>query len=283
MEIDEVAPPVGIKSQAPVSSKPLPAPKATSPAPTKEAVSKVHKEALNPPPVKKRSRIVREMPPPSMAQIRSLVDGGQWQEAEEKLLKLLSKNPEDEEILLELAMIQIIDNKDPDAAKPYLERALAVNVQNETVLGELISIYEETESLGEGIEFLKSLAAEGQTSGPLSFGIGTSLLNVGRAEEAIDYLERASEQGGVQAGLVTEDLADAYLAARRIEDANALFTDLIEQGATHEDLKGFTLKIAFAHLENGDRGRAEEVLESWLKRHPDDLTAKNILKDFRDL
>ena len=50
-----------------------------------------------------------------LAQIVSLVDGGQWQQAELALQELLTQNPRHEMALVEMAMLQLIDKRDPEA------------------------------------------------------------------------------------------------------------------------------------------------------------------------
>ena len=93
----------------------------------------------------------------SIQAIISLVDGGNWQEAERKLRDYIKANPKDEGALVEMAMIQLIDKKDPAAAKPFLEKAVASNLNNSSILSELLAVYEETNTVEDGILFLKSL------------------------------------------------------------------------------------------------------------------------------
>ena len=233
------------------------------------------------PPSKNRAE-PQEAESPSFSQLKSMIDRGDWLDAEAILLKKLEKDPLNLEFLLELAMIQIIDKKEPEAAKPYLKTALSVNPENESIVSELVTLYEEGDNLAEGVDFFKGLVSGGEVSGPLSFGIGTSLLSMGRSEEAIEYLERASDLGGVQMSLVLDDLTDAYLDAGRIAEAADLFADLIQEGASHDEMKSFTMRLAHAHIEQGDQDQAEKILSDWLKRNPDDDFARKVLKDVQN-
>lgn len=74
-----------------------------------------------------RDREIATKPPTTELQrAMELVDQGHWEQAEPILLAELERDPKNEGVLLELAMIQILDKHEPQSAQPYLESAIRV-------------------------------------------------------------------------------------------------------------------------------------------------------------
>lgn len=237
----------------------------------------------------KAKRVYRPRPPivaeasdemaDSIQDMISLVDSGDWQTAEKKLLQYIQRHPNDESALVELAMIQLIDKKDAAAAKPYLERVVEGNLDNSSVLGELLAIYQETNTVDEGLKFLKGLKDKDTGSGVLDYGIGSSLLSNGRSEEAIDYLHKALDGSQVDLIIVKEDLADAYMESGRSDEAIHLFNELEEQIGSQDKRRTLIIKKASAMMDKGDEESAYQVLQEWLKDNPDDEFVQDVFRE----
>ena len=117
-------------------------------------------------------------------------------------------------------MIHLIDNRDTQAAVPYLERALKVNPKQRMVLAELVNAYSEGGRIDEGMEFLAKLQekAKGEDSSYISMGIGQMLLVDGRSDEATKHLDHAVE--GIKSNPdLLSNLGDTYSLVGESEKA----------------------------------------------------------------
>ncbi len=209
--------------------------------------------------------------------IVNLVDTGNWQLAEQKLLEVLAQNPNLESALIELAMIQILDKKDALAAKPYLERAVQLNPNNDSVIEELIAIYQDSHQVEAGLTFFKELAfSDLRENGAIDYGIASSLQNLGHSSEAIEYYHRASEQPGVDPEKLQHEMVDAYIDAGEPHEAIALLEEL----STHDDMsyenqREIRIKLASVYLSQGDQEEALVIMGDWVQEHPrDDFAAQ---------
>jgi uncharacterized protein HemY len=145
-----------------------------------------------------------------------LVDNSRPKDAQEILEKILKEYPNNELALTELGMIHLIDYKDPASAMDYLERAIKVNPSNRVVMSELIGVYEDLGQGDKGISKMQSIYEESENPN-LAQGIGESLQNQGRSQEAIPYLEKAaSEYRDFSSATV---LADAYSNSGQFDKA----------------------------------------------------------------
>ena len=73
------------------------------------------------------------------------IDKGNWQSGEKSLLKILAQDDENIEALRELAMLNLLDKKNPMAAKDYFQRAFSLDPNDTGVMNELLRLYEEVE------------------------------------------------------------------------------------------------------------------------------------------
>lgn len=209
-----------------------------------------------------------------------LVDNGQWQEAEQLLLAILAREPQNVQALLELAMINIIDKHDPQGAKPYLERALQVNPDNEAVVQELMGVYEQSQNWGEAYQFFSALQPkDGAGEAYIDYGKGSSLLAMGRSQEAIESLERAV-QNGYRDYSARESLATAYESSGRFDEAISEYEDIINTGSyKSEQVRIARIRMANAYINKGDLSTARGILEPMLSQDPRDRWVGNIIKD----
>ncbi|NRA68059.1 MAG: tetratricopeptide repeat protein [Pseudobacteriovorax sp.] len=215
-----------------------------------------------------------------------MIDDGEWQEAETLLLKHLDANPKDARALVELAMIQILDKKQPQEAIPLLERAVKAEPDNETILTELMAVYEDNQQIERGLEFLKEYNAQsGKETGVVDYGMGRSLLSLGRPEESIEYLARALEYPGdsVNREAVREDLFDAYIDSGRVYEAITVIEETPQENISEEHRRKNTMKLATAYMDAQEPEVARGIIEAWLESNPEDELALQILSDLETL
>jgi tetratricopeptide (TPR) repeat protein len=141
-----------------------------------------------------------------------MIDNGDIQAAVVKLEEILKKDPKNEQALVEMAMIQLLDLKQPGKAIDYLQRVVDVNPSNRIVMNELVSLYEEEGRSDEGLAYMQSIAEANPESGELAYGIGQMLAMQGRDEEAIPHLEKAS-RNDADNFRAQKELAEAYSRA----------------------------------------------------------------------
>jgi len=77
----------------------------------------------------------------SLAEAKRMIYDGNWAGAESKLLALIAASPNNAGALKELALVNLIEKKDPVAAVPFIKRFLKLNPNNDYMISELISAY----------------------------------------------------------------------------------------------------------------------------------------------
>lgn len=130
-----------------------------------------------------------------------MVNQNQAREAKNLLEKVLQDQPDNEEALVQLALVHIIDLKEEKLGQTYLERALKVNPENKAALSELVEIYA-TRKDPAGVNYLQSLYDKNPDNNNLAMGIGQILIQ-DQPTAAIPYLQKAGEPALI-------DLAEAY-------------------------------------------------------------------------
>jgi FimV-like protein len=145
---------------------------------------------------------------PDVMKAIALIDNGQVNEAVTALEAIVKKDPKNEQALVELAMIHLLDLKDPEQAIGYLQKAVVVAPANQVVMSELVSLYDEQQRLEDGVAFLQDVEKQQPGSPDVAYGLGQLLSLAGRDAESIPYLERAAQQGDPVRAY--RDLAEAY-------------------------------------------------------------------------
>lgn len=196
-----------------------------------------------------------------------LVDQGRWNEAENLLAAYLKQNPQNEAGLVEMAMIQMLDKQDSAAAKPYLEKALEINPQNEVVVHELLRVYQDTRSWDEGLSYLQSLPAE---SPYVNFGIGSVLFEMNRPVEAAEVLHRTVYEAGYQDYDARETLAEALYAAGRGDEALQEFGKIAEGPYKPIEVRAAKVRMASVLMERGQTEDARGLLQGLQEADPSD-------------
>lgn len=146
---------------------------------------------------------------PDVEKAIGLIDAGNTTAAVALLEEVLKKDPKNEQALVELAMVHLLDLKQPEAATGYLQRVVEVNPGNQIVLSELVSLYEEQGKIDQGLAFMTDIFAKNPESPDLSYGIGQMLTLQGRDQDAIGYFEKATQSSSNQVRAY-RDLGEAY-------------------------------------------------------------------------
>lgn len=207
------------------------------------------------------------LPPEPVQNAMKLVDQGRWSEAESLLAAYLKQNPQNEAGLVEMAMIQMLDKQDSAAARPYFEKALEINPQNEVVVHELLRVYQETRSWDEGLNYLRSLPSE---SPYVSFGVGTILFELNRPVEAAEVLQNTVYEAGYQDYDARETLAEALYAAGRGDEALQEFNKIIEGPYKPSEVRSAKTRMASVLLERGQTEEARNLLQALQEADPSD-------------
>lgn len=212
---------------------------------------------------------------PEIQRAINLVDAGNVSEATQVLDGVLKRDPKNEQALVEMAMIQLLDLKQTDAAVGYLQRVIEVNASNQIALSELVSLYEEQNKVEEGLSFMQDVAAKNPSSPELSHGVGQMLTLAGRDQEAIQYYERATASPEFQVRAY-RDLAEAYSKTGEPDKAIDSYGKAVhEQELEIEQKAAKGLPVQFAEerlaytkldmarqmLQTGDVEKAEQILE----------------------
>ncbi|MFW7379175.1 MAG: tetratricopeptide repeat protein [Oligoflexus sp.] len=214
-----------------------------------------------------------------MDQIIQLLDNGEWQQAEQLLIAHLEKHPQDERALVEMAMLQLIERRNPLVARDFLERALVVNPDNESAINELLVVYQETNNLDGGLQFLRQLSETHPDTAAIEYGLGNALLKSGRAEESLEYFQRAMSMTGFEDVFLQEQAASAYVEAGRFDEGVDLLRDVIAQETDQFRLKNLKIKLAAAYLNRNEREEALSILYDLQSQHPQDELVAQIIKD----
>ncbi len=214
-----------------------------------------------------------------------LIDKGNINDAVAALEAIVKRDPKNETALVELAMINLLDLKQPEQAINYLQKVAEVNPKNQVVMSELVSLYEEENRLDEGLTFLSELHQKDPANTPdIAYGIGEILTMSGRDGEAIPYLERAttSQENGVRAH---RELADAYARAGEGDRAIGAYDKaILAQDKEIQEKQQRGLPVSFAVerlnytkldkarelLRNGDTEKAQEIVDEVQGQMPND-------------
>lgn len=120
-----------------------------------------------------------------------MVDNGEVEEASDVLQQILYDEPENVNALLELSLIELLDRGRPQAALPYLIKALQADPANDHLLGEVAEIYIETSQYNEGMEFFSKLHQHVPDSAAISLRRAQLLFYKGDHRQALAVLTPA--------------------------------------------------------------------------------------------
>jgi tetratricopeptide (TPR) repeat protein len=156
-----------------------------------------------------------------------LIDSGKIAEGAKVLEEILAKDPRNDAALVELAMVQLLDFKQPDQALALMQRALEITPGNPVVISTVVSLFEEQGRSEEGLAYLKELNEKTPGHADLTYGMGQLLAISGKAQEAIPYMEKAAQSSVYQARAY-RDLAEVYANSGSPEKSLEYYDKAIE-------------------------------------------------------
>lgn len=220
---------------------------------------------------------------PEVLKAIALIDNGQTTEAVAALESIVKRDPKNEQALIELAMIHLLDMKAPDQAIHYLQKAVKIAPDNQIVISELVTLYDEQQRLDDGISFFQELDKQQAGLPIVAYGMGQLLALSGRDQDAIPYLEKAALQAdGTRA---YHDLAEAYSRLGDSEHAidaydralKALEQDLIHKRAQGQPSAYVEERLHYTKLDKArelirvnDLDAAQRLLDEVGQQLPDD-------------
>ena len=80
-------------------------------------------------------------------------------------------------------------------------------------------------------------------------------------------------------GKLEKELVDSFIDSGRPEDALHILENQDTQSYSYEEKREVQIKLAASYMELGQRDDAVDVLRDWLKKHPKDEFAKQVLDD----
>lgn len=199
---------------------------------------------------------------PDVQKAISLVDAGNVTDAITLLESVLKRDPKSEQALVEMAMIQLLDLKQPEQAVNYLQRVMEVNPENLVAMTELVSLYEEQGRIDEGLNFMVGVQASHPASPELAHGVGQMMTLAGRDQEAIAYYEKATQSPEYHVR-AHRDLAEAYSRTGDPEKAIDSYTKAIqsqEQEITEKAARGLPVQFAEERLAYTKMDMAREMI-----------------------
>lgn len=228
------------------------------------------------------------------------LDQGNLTEASQILEGVLKRDPSNERALVEMAMMQLLDLKQPELAVKYLQRAYDVNPSNMMVTNELVSLFEEQGKLEEGIQFFtEQVQKRAQTPGAseVAYGAGQMMMIAGRDQEALGYLQKAVEGEGAANTRAWNDLAEAY--SRLGDHAKAI--DSYQKSITaqqkliaDQQSKGFPMqyvaeRIGYTkmqlireYIKDGQKEQAQALMEEVKQLLPGDDSVATLQKQISE-
>lgn len=228
---------------------------------------------------------------PEVQKAIDLMEKGNTSEAVAALEAIVKRDPKNETALVELAMINLLDLKQPDQAINYLQRVAEINPHNQVVMSELVSLYEEENRLEDGLTFLQDVHSKDPQNTPdIAYGIGEILTMSGRDADALPYLERATQspENGVRAH---RELAEAYARNGDTEHALESYNKAIssqEKEIQDKQAKGLPvtfpvermnytkLDLARLQLNRGEVDKAQQLLDEVRAALPNDEVAQKL-------
>lgn len=215
---------------------------------------------------------------PNVQKAIELVDQGKVSEATKLLEDVLGRDPKNEQALVEMAMINLLDLKQPDVALGYLQKVVEINPTNQIVLNELVSLYQEQGRVDDGLNYLMDLSEKKPGSSDLTYSIGQMLSLSGREQEAVPYIEKAA-QSPVHQTRAYRDLAETYSHLGDAEKAIEFYDKAIasqEKDISERSSAGTPVTYAAERLGYMKTDKARVLIQKG-----DYDAAQNLLNDVR--
>lgn len=169
---------------------------------------------------------------------------------------------------------------DSDCASTHLRRAVEIAPQFAAAWNELGTIAYQTRHYSEAeTNFRRALVADPDAFEPL-VNLGGVLLNLGRAEEAVSYNQRAVARRPNDA-LANSQLGLSYFDRNELDLAEKYLKAAVQLDPAH--FSHPQLPLAEIYLKLGDQSSALEALRSFLGQHPDSPQAASVRQKIAEL
>ena len=188
-----------------------PAAMSTNPSPAGAAAL----ETKQPPTTSATFAKSRTALPPTISEALSLIDRGLTTDGVALLEELSALEPNNTEVLMELAMAYSLDLKDPVKARTALEKIIDINPNYRAALNELELVYGELGAFEQGLAFLYLKIQQDPDATELQFLYGRMLASTD-PKAAISWLKNATKIVDIREDALHQ-LAMAALSAGQIQ------------------------------------------------------------------
>ncbi|MBF0205459.1 MAG: hypothetical protein HQK53_01085 [Oligoflexia bacterium] len=137
-------------------------------------------------------------------------EDGNWEEAYSILQKILEIDPRNENVLVQFAMITLVNKNDAAAALSIMEKIIKLNPKNDTVLDQMTITYNELGKSQEGIILFKSILDE-DASPNVERALARLILLQDPSENSVSDLQALVDSGEFKSPVVFEELGDYYI------------------------------------------------------------------------
>jgi tetratricopeptide (TPR) repeat protein len=211
-----------------------------------------------------------------LARIEQLTSTGEYLAAQLLLEEAIKTHPKSPLLLMDLGLVLLADLKQPEKALKVFESLVEIDSGHRGALSELELLYEELNSISEGIEFFERLS-QSTTNPELHYARAKLLTKAGRGDESLESFIQALALTDIREQVLL-DLAEAAFAAKSFERSNDAYSSAIalqEKELDHANSDGFKTfdfleerltgsKISFAKslAVQGRIDEAESLLDS---------------------
>ncbi len=229
-----------------------------------------------------------------LADAKRLIGEGRWQDAEPMLAEILKSEPGNADALIEMAMINLLDKRDNDQALPFMKRAIEADSENENMISELLTIYDEKGQAEEALDFFRKLNQAQPDSKAAEYGLAQALLRTGKKSEAVEHLQKSLEfREGWDKDETQEQLGDTYAdlgmpdqaldAWREVIDRQKAHTEAIPEDKDYlrEQNNGLRIKYAAQLIELGRFDEADSMIRELERDMPGDEYIVSLRKTLR--
>jgi tetratricopeptide (TPR) repeat protein len=230
---------------------------------------------------------------PMLNKAMTLIGQSEWLEAENILLALLEKNPQDPEVLKELVTVEVAGKMRPKQGVMYLERLIGI----EPNFPGIWVRYQDTVALAEGqssaLKFLASL--QNQDRFEIPYTMAVFLSETGDYQKAEYWFEKSLQYETDQTSNIYQKISEmqkkqgdfrgaeisVVKAIEAIESYNANLEPI--QVKAKQDLLPALLAKVDVYMESGRRNEGLELLDELLEKDPTNPYLVNLSKKWRNM
>ena len=227
---------------------------------------------------------VKRLVSPKLNDVYALLKEGKLEEAKATLLRMLEKDSERLDVLIELSLIELIGKKSPDKALVYLKRGLRIEPSNTGLAKETTKAFITLDRLGEGLEFFLELSHAHPEASSLKLMLAELYASKKEWKKAKKSVNEAIKQGAspykalALRGRIFLELGDADQAKKDFSAAIAGFEGEIRRRLISneevvllvEELDVVMFNLVEILFQLGDYEKAQSVVGKLAERIPSD-------------